>query len=617
MKTFDTKADVAAATLASDDIVITKGKLTINDGEQASYLIKTLTDYAKTPDGDDEFLTFNGNVATLQIGQSRLRVGQYSIWTGSMWEVSVDTPIIVIPEEDAGVPYTFAFPTTVLEREQMLVNATNNSIGYGGSTWWVRPCAIGRKENGVDVVYRGDTYGSPEDRDRVIGANEDVTLHTNKRLGEAIVQLTRLELTATPSYTNTGLNDKLISYREDEHHQPACWFNTGSNGQLITSWGSRNSARDQEGSDVSAINYVKYGQDTSVLSTSEATESTSTADYAQGFFLGNTSFLFSRENVGAWQFTRGTGGQNYGDPTAFFDPETLELEGQFYFATALADKTFNDDPQAALDRSLVHFFGSPHPTANPDNNLYYAQGEFIAADQESPPFEGGGVYLKNLSDGLPVTGTNGRLDGNFIAMVAADMDIVHTPAAGKSYRLLDVQYGEVPRALIAEFDFDWEHGDTVPHGTTWDLKLIEYVASAWNVVTIKAGLRGALGYRPMQFGTVVGANTPTLGVEGYTSNYVFGASFYRGSDYTDVEPIVYYCDRNGDGKAKHRLHKVTMLADYSAISVEAVLVDNSDKILYRPEMALGGDKRILFYNEADGWSSFNSWVSKTKWIDET
>jgi hypothetical protein len=34
-------------------------------------------------------------------------------------------------------------------------------------------------------------------------------------------------------------------------------------------------------------------------------------------------------------------------------------------------------------------------------------------------------------------------------------------------------------------------------------------------------------------------------------------------------------------------------------------------------MALGGDKRVLVYNEADGWSSFNSWVAKTRYLDLT
>jgi hypothetical protein len=125
-----------------------------------------------------------------------------------------------------------------------------------------------------------------------------------------------------------------------------------------------------------------------------------------------------------------------------------------------------------------------------------------------------------------------------------------------------------------------------------------------------------LAYDPTQNNT--GTGSP--GVEGYTSAYLLGASFYRGKDYvtTAANPIIYYCDRVGDSKGTYRLRKQTLNATYNALSGAAVdLVSNSSQILYRPEMTLYGDKRILWYNSAKGYSSFNSWVAETKFIDET
>lgn len=506
-------------------------------------------------------------------------------------------------------PYDFSYPASELERNEMLTLVADDSIGYGGSTWWMN-APMGRKENNVDVIYRSSTYGTPENRDLEQGSMDSV-LWTNKRLGEAVKIVTRLvydgAATDPVEYSQVGINDKLISHREDEHQQPAVLFNN-KNGQLIVSSGNRNDARTQDGADVSNINYIRYGQDSNTLSVSETVEYSVTADYAQGFFVGSTAYWFSRVNVGEWSFTRGSGGQNYLDPIQFFDPST----DQYYFNIAIVDKTQDPsvDPQSAVDRTKVHFFGQSHPTIVADRVLRYAVGTFILAGQEAAPFNGGGLFVTQI-DGTTQLGSNtsGRLDNTFVPFVKADMNTAYTVPVGSSYRLLDVQYGDTPSALIAEFVFDWTHGDSVPYQKTWDLKQVRWNGSSWDVLTIANGLRGMLGYEPQ-----ANASPSGLGIEGFTSAYVLGACYQRSEMHSDLLPVIYYCDRAGDAKADYRLHKVTLNASYTSVDSD-VVIKTSDKILYRPESTLYGEKRVLWYNEGE-WSSFNSFVAKDKFINE-
>lgn len=527
------------------------------------------------------------------------------------------SPTFFEPSSTPGVsvvaksPYNYQYPSNELEQQEAANLISTGSLGYGGSTWW-NNAPQGRTENGKDVIYVCGTYGTPENRDLEQIVGQDEVLYTNKRLGEAVRYVSRLTFTgaAATEFTQTGINDKLISHREDEHQQPSVLFNN-KNGQLIVAGGNRNDARTQDGANVSNINYIRYGQDSNTLGTSESVTYDVTADYAQGFFVGATAYWFQRVDVGNWSFTRGSGGQNYLDPTQFFDSVTE----QYYLNFAIVDKSATaTDPSLSTERSVVNVFGQAHGTINPDRELRYCKMTFILAGQESAPFDGGGLYATKL-DGTTQLGTNtiGRLDGTFVPFVKGDMDLAYTCAVGNSYRLLDVQYGETPRALIAEYLFDWVHGEDVPYGRAYDLKMIEYTGGTWKSLTIASGVRGMLGYEP----TANGNNL--LGDEGYTSAYVLGGSFYRGETHTETSntPVIYYCDRVGNSESAYRLNKVTLNAGYTAVSTNVALVSSSDEILYRPEMVLNGKKRILTYNSAQGWSSFNSFVATVKFIDET
>ena len=517
-------------------------------------------------------------------------------------------------------PYEWNFPVGPVQQTEMERTAGNNSIGAGGSTWWVRPVSVGRVEDGVDTVYVGTTFGSPENRD-LDTTGMDATLGVNKSKGEAVISLARVTIedvsgTDYVTYSKKGLIDRLTSYREDEHHQPCVWFN-GLNGQVLTTWGNRNSARTQEGVADSTNIAIKYGQKLNSLSKSEVTVSTETANYGQGFFAGSTSFVFKRVGVGRWDFSRGSGGQNYEAPTQFNNESDAGLTGQFYFAISHVDKSETNDPSNEYERSITHIFGNPHPTNNPLNQLLYARGTYIPAgtNPTDAARNDGGLFISKLSDGTALGGVDGRLDSSFTAFDLTEMDVAYTPPTGYKTRLLDVQYGDAPRAIIAQWADTWDLPETMPLGTTYDLILVEFDGTTTTTTNIATNVRGDLGYN--KFGVAlnsVGGTNGLSGIEGTT--YAFGASFFRGINHYDLRPVIYYADRVGNDITQHRLHKVTMTDDYSAVSTDAILLTQKN-IIYRPEMTVGGNKRFLWYNEAQGWSSYNSWVAEHRWLDLT
>lgn len=520
-----------------------------------------------------------------------------------------------------GYPYTFFYPANDFQFKEMQKLAGAQSIGYGGSVWWVRPMAVGRQENGNNVVYVGTTYGSPENRELEQG-DMDVTLWTNKRLGEAIIAVAKVTFenvngTDYATFEKVGLNDRKVSYREDEHHQPMVISNI-TNGQIITSFGARNSARAQDGSlGDNKIVHIRYGQSIDSLSRSETPEATTTIDYSQGFHTGNNAFIFGRDDIGNWAFTTGVGGQNFGDFQQFLDSEG----DQYYLGLSWVQPL-----EAGLDtnlpenRPVLHMFAQAHPVLNPDRTLRYLRGVQFNPGTTTGSRAGGGIFFTRPTTGEAPDGI-GKL-GDMPPLTRSQFETAYVCPEGRSYRLLDVQYGINPRALIVEFDFDWVSGASVPFGKTYDLKIVQYdlIAKVWTVTNVENNLRGALGYRPMfsAYDENVEPITPfTAGVEGFTALYVLGASFWRGKNFLDTLPIIYVCDRLGNDVTTHRLREITLSNDYTSVVSERVIRGNSHEILYRPEMTLNGNKRILWYNEGIGWSSFNSYVANHRWFDLT
>jgi hypothetical protein len=252
-----------------------------------------------------------------------------------------------------------------------------------------------------------------------------------------------------------------------------------------------------------------------------------------------------------------------------------------------------------------------------DTSVYHLRGSFQPADSGAGDFSGGGIFLRRMSDGGFPYGTTGKLNDE--AFNKNQMDLAYTPPAGKSARVLDTAYTDTPRALVGVFNKPQDGDNGTVYGTTWDLVYIYFNGTSWQSTTVKSGIRGMLGYDPNAT-TTNAAGDILEGKEGFVSGYLNGACFWRGKDWNDTEltPRIFYCGRDGDDRSKHYLAYQDLDAAWQNTSGSEVrLIENSSKILYRPDMALGGDKRVLVYNEADGWSSFNSWVAKTRYLDLT
>lgn len=502
---------------------------------------------------------------------------------------------------------------------------SNRSIGQSGSTWWVYPTTIGRVEDGLDVVYTGSTYESSEDRSSTA---------YNKRNGEAVISIKRVTVESDPlgsesefmMWNERAINSNLVSYYCDEHHQPFVFHNK-QNGQLITGFGARGTASPLAYANKQSI---CYGKTLDTLSTMENPEFASTANYMQLLGSGNNVYAFSRIGLNTWRYSQGSGGQGYTPDSYSFLNAGVDV--QYYLSQKWTDANEAGKVGLGVDRSRAHCFGQGHVTRNADGKLRYLMGTMVLAD-DTPEvqYEQGGLYYS-----LPTTGAapqgNGRL-GEMPTISPDDMETAFTVPSGKSYRLLDVQQGSAPRALIGLFDLTWTHGDDIPLGTTYDLVLVQFNewSKKWSSHTLKTGIRGALGFKPWKGALASGAVVGT-GVEGYTSFYMCGACFYRGKNRNDLVPKVYLAHRIESNMEQHRLDELTLTNDYSSIASERDItplilpnsmvdwtsvtdgvpaykkgVKGSRNMIYRPDTILGGNKRGLRVDVAQGWSTFNSW----------
>lgn len=534
---------------------------------------------------------------------------------------------------EGGGGFVNEYPYDYLTGKEEVVNG---GCGQSGSTWWCSDTAIGRVENGVDVVYLAVTYEAPEDK------SADAI---NKSKGEAVIAIKRLEVETDPmgvepefaKWQERGINVPKVSYVADEHHQPAMIHNK-QNGQLIVGWGGRNSA-------VPVIarqnQYIMYGKTLETLSTPEAVQFNSTANYLQFMGSGNYIYAWSRVNINQWWYSRGAGGQNFEAASRAFLDAGQDLEGQniqYYLNQKWIDAHENSGDGQLPDRSRVHCFGQGHPTRNPDQKLRYLLGEFVLAGDYVDGYNQAGLYYtKPTTDTAPAG--NGRL-GDMATITPDDMETAYTAPAGKSYRLLDVQTGIAPRALIVEFTLDWDYGGSAPLGTTYDLKIVQFNEwdKTWTVTTLMTDVRGALGYKPWKERTNAQGDPifpAETGQESYSSLYVTGACFYRGSKPDDTLPIVYLAHRIGDDMHQHRLTEFVLTDDYSAVAsttdLTPLLLPNSEvdwstvvdgvpayksgiqgsrNIIYRPDAIIGGNKRGLRVDMGLGWSQYGSYSAE-------
>lgn len=509
-------------------------------------------------------------------------------------------------------PYDF----TTQEKEVI-----GTSLGYGGGTWHVFPTTMGRNEGGKSVIYHGTIYEAPEDK---------YSSDSNKAKGEAIISVKRVEVEHSPidgyspilKYRERGINKDEVSYLSDEHHQPAV-FDNATTGQLIVGWGSRGYTSPAS---EAKRQHIRYGKDLFSLGSVDKPLTTSVPNYLQVFNTGNTVYAWSRNSINQWVYSKGAGGQNF------------ETEGQVFLdAGAGVQYYLNNKYISSIEcggkddtalRSRLHCFGQPHPTISPDKTIRYAMGTYITDRGYDSTFGRAGLIYQKPTDGSFLQG-NGKL-GEMSVLSPDDLEVAFTFPDGKTGRILDVQTGFVPRALLCIFDKTWSHGDDVPLGTTWDLVLIEFdeFQKQWRSMTIKQDLRGALGYRPWA------SSGGGKGVEGFTSFYATGACFYRGKNGYDVKPTIYLAHRIGDNTTQHKLTEINLDRKYESVSGERDLtpivmprnmvdyenlvdglptykkgVKGSSQIIYRPDAIIGGDQRGLVVNLATGWSSYTSFTA--------
>lgn len=508
-----------------------------------------------------------------------------------------------------------------------------SEVGPGGSTYnWTYPTCQGVSVDGIDKVFIGTVYESPGDR---YFTDTDAQLQENKRKGEAIISVieTNVQSFLEPGkmpyieHRERAINQEGISYLNDEHHQAAVFLNQ-TTGQLITGWGSRGNASP---SSTANQQNICYGRNIKELSAVETVETPSVPNYLQMWSTGNSVYAWSRDNINRWVYSAGPGGQNFVlDEQVFLDARDGGNQPIQYYLSQMYASSIDCGRTDGKDlRSRVNCFAQGHPTiGTPDQTLRYAMAEYVVGGTYDQEYTESGLIYKQPTTGIKL-GTNGKL-GEMGTLSQNDLEIAFQATGIQSYRLLDVQTGFAPRALIGVFDKTWNHGDNIPLGTTWDLVLIKYNewTKQWSQVTLKTGLRGALGYKPWA------SNGSQHGIEGFTSFYMYGASFYRGANAFDVAPIIYLAERIGDDSTKHRLTEITLSDDYTSITKERDITplvmptsqvdynnivdgipqykpgyEGSRDTIYRPDPITGGRIRGLAVDLANGWSTFESYTA--------
>lgn len=85
MKIFDTKADLQAASLLSNQLVQTKGFAVVGDGGGVVYNIFSPDSFLGSLDADNSFPIANENIASVVTGQTRFYGGSFEFWDSTTW----------------------------------------------------------------------------------------------------------------------------------------------------------------------------------------------------------------------------------------------------------------------------------------------------------------------------------------------------------------------------------------------------------------------------------------------------------------------------------------------------------------------------------------------------
>ena len=469
--------------------------------------------------------------------------------------------------------------TSLLTEEEAARLVDDGSIGPSGGSWWVYPTTIGRQEGGQDVVYVGGTYGVAD----------------NSRDDGLAIKGTAVQFVASMTWdedNNTYVLDKrqlLNKFIVDEHDNPAISFQK-PNGEMVISSNSHADSIDE----IQEWSTYTFGKDIRTLSPLTVAYHRSRSTYSQLLSSRSTSWHVHRVNNAGWGFSRLT--QN-GFPEGY--SQMLATPHNYYVSFAELDK---ETTQGAGAVNKYHCFIAANPIDDEKADIKYLQGEFEV---------GSGIVLRNAASAKVFA-----MSGNEDPISDTDFDVaVSEDASTRRVRLLDIAYREEPRILYQSMPkSDDLINRTYVDGQRISVKDVEFSdlkmawnnGGSWQNVVIKSNIQGGLGWDPL--GDVNGVT--------YNANaYFYGGCFHAGADHTASLDTIYFVWKNPDDT--YEMRSINFNATTGAVSNEQTIYGPTRKILYRPKMTQGGNRRVLFFYEADDWWSYTTYSAVTRFIDLT
>lgn len=468
-------------------------------------------------------------------------------------------------------------PSSLLTVEEAADLVSDGSIGSSGGSWWTYPTTIGREENGKDVVYVGGVYGVTD----------------NSRNDGLAIKGTSVQFVASLTYDGSSytLDKKKLfdKYIVDEHNNPAINFQK-ANGELLIACNSHADSTDE----VQESTIYNFGKNLDTLSEANVIYHRSRSTYAQLLSTHFTSWQVQRMNGAGWGFTRFT--QN-GFPIEY--SQMFTTTHNYYLSFAEIDK---ERTQGAGAANKYHCFCAANPIDDEKADIRYLKGEFEV---------GSGIALRDSSGALKLT-----MSGGSTPITDTDFDTaVSEDPATRRVRLLDIAYRDEPRILYQSMP---KSNDLVNRSYVTgqrievkdieftDLKMAWWNGASWSNVTVKANIQGGLGWDPLG---------DTDGVTYNANAYFYGACFNAGSDHTTSTDVIYFVWKNPDDT--YEIRSIDFNPTTGVVSNEQVVVPATRKILYRPKMVQGGNRRVLFYYEADDWWSYTTYTAVTRFVDLT
>ena len=277
----------------------------------------------------------------------------------------------------------------------------------------------------------------------------------------------------------------------------------------------------------------------------------------------------------------------------------LSTPHNYYVSFAELDK---ERTQGTGVPNEYHCFIAANPIDDEKADIRYLKGQFEV---------GFGIVLRNEANVKLFA-----MNGSDAPLTDTDFDVaVSEDPATRRVRLLDIAYRDEGRILYQSMP---KSDDLINQSHVIaqrievkdvefsDLKMAWWNGASWQNVVIKANVQGGLGWDPL--GDV---NGPTFNANAY----FYGACFHAGDTEANSLDKIYFVWKNADDT--YELRSIDFNASTGAVSNETPIYGPTRKILYRPKMVQGGNRRLLFFYEADEWWSYTTYSAVTRFIDLT